>query len=274
MTTATMDQSSVVRKKPGYAATLTSEFTKLRSVRATYIQAFLAIVLALLFTTLIAFVYGAEWDNFTPAQQADFDPTFMSFFGTIFTLIVLVVLGVTFASSEYTSGMIRQTFSVTPRRPRILWSKAVIVAAVSLLIGLVVFPTFLVAQAIFRSYDLPSASLSGEALGAVVAGWLTTPLFPLLGLATAFILRSTAGAITTVLALIFAPALFGPLLPNWWQENVLRYLPGTAQDNLLMPEQSPDALTYLAPGWAVAVMLAWLVAFMAAAYLVLTRRDV
>jgi hypothetical protein len=46
------------------------------------------------------------------------------------------------------------------------------------------------------------------------------------------VLRSVAASLTAVLALMFAPPVLGGLLPEWWQLNVLRLLPGPATDTL------------------------------------------
>ncbi|GLU45747.1 hypothetical protein [Nocardiopsis ansamitocini] len=91
-------------------------------------------------------------------------------------------------------------------------------------------------------------------------------------LALGVLLRSTAGAITTALALMWAPMVFGALLPQWAQENVLRYLPTTAVDSLVggLPEGSP---LYLAP-WAAALLAAaWPAVALGAAFAVQARRD-
>jgi hypothetical protein len=132
---------------------------------------------------------------------------------------------------------------------------------------------FLVGQAIFSSYGIETASLGDEDAFRMVLGiCLGQPLFPLIGAGLAVLLRNTAGAITTVMALIFAPSIFGPLLPSWWQENILRYLPGPASDNLARINDT-DSMLYMGAGMAGAVVVGWIVIFIGAAYVTLTRRD-
>ena len=73
---------------------------------------------------------------------------------------------------------------------------------------------FLVAQAILSGYHAPSAGLGdADALRAVLATSVMSPVVPLFALSLGFMLRSTAGAITSVLGLIFGPAIFGESLP-------------------------------------------------------------
>ena len=95
MTTATMAPSAGQgRRSPGFASTLASEWVKLRSVRATYIQVALAIGLALLLTALFALAIGAAFDDLQPQDQATFDPISVGFLGSGLGAIVLIVMGV------------------------------------------------------------------------------------------------------------------------------------------------------------------------------------
>jgi ABC-2 type transport system permease protein len=106
-------------------------------------------------------------------------------------------------------------------------------------------------------------------LGAVLA----TPVMPLIGAALGFLVRSTAGAVATVMGIMFVPAILGGMLPDWWQEHVLRYLPNAAIDSLAQAAPPEGSLTYLPPAQATAVLAVWLLAFLGAAHLSLTRRD-
>lgn len=261
--------------KPGFGATLASEWTKLRSVRATYIQIFLAIALSVAMTALICLAIGATWDDLSPEDQADFELVFMSVFGAIFGLIVLVVMGVTIVSSEYTSGMMRLTLTVTPRPGRVLAAKLLLVTLISLAVGAVIaFGSFIAGQIVFSAYDIETQTLTdSDVLESLLGLWLTTPVYVILAAAIAVMLRSTASAITAVLALIFVPSMFGALLPTWAQENVLRYMLGSATDALVVPP-SETAATYLEPLVAVGIIAVWLVVFVGVAYALITRRDV
>ena len=90
--------------------------------------------------------------------------------GSLFSAIVFAVIGATAVTSEYGSGMMRITLTATPRRGRVLAAKAAVVAAVTLVAGLVTATTtFVVAQLVFASYGVPTASLGdGDALRTVL----------------------------------------------------------------------------------------------------------
>ena len=260
-----------------FTATLASEWTKLVTMRSTWITLALAAILSIGVTALFSWVTGWTWDDLTAADQANFNPIELSFIGGAFSGILLAVLGVSIVTSEYGSGMMRLTMSVTPNRGRIVRAKALIIAMVAIVAGLMIsVANFLVAQAIFDAYDLTTASLGdADAFRAIVVGAVVTgPVFPLLGVAIAFIFRSTALAITTVLALIFAPSFFGGLLPRRWQEDVLAWLPGQAADSFAVGHLYPDDPLYLDSTVGLIVAAVWTVGSLMAATIVLNRRDV
>lgn len=256
--------------------TLASEWTKFSSVRITWILAALAIGLAVVITTLVSWVTGLSWTDWPAADQAAFDPIVYSFVGLIFGSILLVVMGVQLVAPEYANGMMRQTLATTPRRGRVLLAKLLVVTLASLAVGSVTaVTTFLAGQAVFRAYDLPTASLAdSDARRAVIGLIVTTPVFPVIGVAAAFLLRSAAGAITAVLALLFVPGLVGALLPRRWQEDVLAYLPGSLADSVALAHADPGNPLYTDPVPALLLLAAWLALICGAALYSLTRRDV
>lgn len=275
MTTDTVGAQGAVRH-PGFFDQLNAEWTKLRSQRSFFIEIALALGVSPAMTALICLAIGSSFNDLNPAEQASFDPVLIGFVGTAFGSIVLIVLGVTFTSSEYTSGMVRLSFTATPQRGRWLGAKAMLVLVVCLAVGLpMVVVSFFVGQAVLGSYEgVPTAAIGDDGvLRAVLGAWLTMPVWPLIGAALGVVLRSTAAAITSTLVFLFAPSIFGGLFPEWWRQNVLAYLPGNAGDSLLVVQRTPGNF-YLDPGVAVAVLIAWLIGFYSVAYLLLKRRDV
>jgi len=258
-----------------FSVTLRSEWTKLASLRGTSIKLLLAFVLSVGLTALLALIVGATWDDASAADRASHDPVGVGLFGSLFSMIVFAVLGATAVTAEYGSGMIRMTLTATPRRGRVLAAKAAVVAAITLVAGLVTATvTFLAAQAVFSSYGVPTASLAdGDALRVVLGDGVLTPVLPLVALALGFATRSTAGAVTSVLAVVFTPWILGGVLPAWWRDNVLDYTPGAAAEAITSGhlETATDGL--LAPGLAALVLAGWLTLFLGAAWLVLERRD-
>lgn len=207
--------------------------------------------------------------------------------GAFTGLIVVIVVGTMFMTSEYRRGLIRVTLAASPRRGQVLAAKA-------LVSGLVTFAAVLPGVALVvllgprlirgtGSYVFP-AGLLAEA--SVVAG--TAALFALatvLALALGAILRRSAGPVTAAVALIVLPFFFtGPLavLPPGTADWLLRVTPaaGFAAEGMLAryPQVSSSYTAqygyYPLPPWAgLAVLGAWTAtALLAAAYL-LSRRD-
>jgi ABC-2 type transport system permease protein len=259
--------------RASFAGTLASEWTKLTTLRSTHVTIAMAGVLAAGAAALAGLAVGVTWDDWSAADREDFSPVLFPLVGGIFAGILLPILGVKAVTSEYGSGMIRLTLTATPRRGRVLLAKAGAVAGITLVGGTIAtFGMFFAGQAVFAAYGLDTASLAEtDTLRAVVGVSVLWPVFPVIGVALAFLTRSAVGAITTVLGLIFAPGIFGTLLPEWWQDHIVRYLPGPATDGIAISHLD-DANT-LNPGVAVAVLAAWLAAFLGAAYVALTKRD-
>jgi ABC-2 type transport system permease protein len=266
-------------KHPGFDTTLVSEWTKLRSVRSTWILTGLAVVLSIGFSAAIALVMGLTsepFDTWSEADRAMSDPVTSSMPGLLFSLILLIVVGVTAVSPEYSSGMIRTTFIINPHRIRVGAAKALIVALLGVAIHAIAVPgMFLVSQAIYGSYGLETASVADrEAIRFLLVVTLVVPLtYTLIPLSLTYLLRGTSSAMTAAIGFLFLPFMLAPLLPAWIQQHILRYLPDIATDSL-SGFTPPDAVTYLTPPAATIVVVTWIVGSLVTAAAVLTRRDV
>jgi ABC-2 type transport system permease protein len=274
MTTGTTAASASTARAARFTDTLASEWSKLFSLRSTYIMLALGLLLSFGMTALVASTVGSTFDDWAPGDQAAFEPIMFSIVGIVFGGIVFAVFGVLASSGEYSSGMIRLTLTATPKRWRVLAAKALVVFfVITVFSALTIVGMFLLGQAILGSYDMPTASLSDpDARRAIIGLSLTGAFFPLIGLALGFLLRSTAGGVTAVLAILWLPEIFGGLLPLWWRENVLSLLPGSALDAAVIGH-FVDSPTYLDPVAGGLVAAGWLVAFLGGAGLALIRRD-
>ncbi|GAA3751583.1 ABC-type transport system involved in multi-copper enzyme maturation permease subunit [Spinactinospora alkalitolerans] len=226
-------------------------------------------------TALICLALGAAPEGELPqgAPSPDF-ALGAALLGPGVSQIVLAVLGASSVGSEYSTGMVRLTLAATPRRLRPAAAKALVVGAVTLVAGAVtVFAAFFAGQAVLAGQDLPHVGIDDpDVLATLLGACAAMPFYPLLAMALAVLTRNVAGAVSTVLALMFAPSVIGVFLPEWAQEHVLRLLPHSAVNNLLDP--SITGPTDLDPWQAAALAAAWLLVFFGAAAPALTRRDV
>lgn len=265
---------TAVTRQPTFVDTVASEAIKLATLRAARRNAVLAVALGVGLSALLALLVGATYDEWTEADQAGFDPILFSVSGGLFAVIFLTALGVNSVAPEYSSRMMPLTLTATPKRARIVLAKALVVSVAVAVLSLVSsVGMFLAGQAVFAATDLEQASLvEGDALLMLVMLTVTSPVFPVLGMSLAVVTRSTAAALSATLAVIFTPAIFGELLPEWSQRNVLGLLPGSAADSLSIGHLTDSAM-YREPWLAAVLVVVWLVALLALAVVVLQRRD-
>lgn len=276
MTAIASTPRAVANARPGFGATLLAEWTKLRSVRSTWIIVGLAIILSIGTSALVSVVIGSTVNDWSDLGDGLDSPLQSSLTGMPFRIILLVVLGVTTVTSEYSSRSIQTAFTVTPNRVRVLAAKALLVAALGMTVGVItVFGMFTVSQAIFGSYGLETASITdaGAARFLLVYALVQAAVYTLIPFSIAWLLRRTAAAITVSFGFLLLPFNLAPVVPTWVQTNVLRYGPDVATDSLAGFTYS-SAATHLSQAPAIAVVVIWLAGLLAAAAFVVNRRDV
>lgn len=276
MTTATPTASTGVPLDgaPGFGATLAGEWIKLRTSRGVRRNLLLGALLGIALSVLLAFIVGNTFDGWSTADVATFVPLETALAGQFFVAIFFLAAAVNFVATEYSSQMIRLTFAVTPRRPRVIAAKACVIAAATFVAGLVTTVLMLgVSQIVMGAYDVPHTGLGEWRFWeTVLLVTVTIPVFPLLAVFITFILRSTAASLSTVLALLFIPSMFGGLFPKWWQENIIAAFPGPATDSINVGHLTTSDL-YLPRGVAVVAVVAWIAVLYVVSRAYVNRRD-
>ncbi len=198
------------------------------------------------------------------------DPTSQSMAGTMFAQLILGALGVLFAASEYSTGMIRSTLAGVPKRLPVLWAKLTVLISVVFTTSLAAsFAAFFAGQAILGT-DGVSITDSGV-LRAVVGTAVYLAGASAIGLALGSVMRSTAAAITTLVGGLFIlPTVSSLLLPESWSGKITPYLPSSAGDAFSAVTQSTDRLS---PAAGLAVFAGYLAIAVAAAAWRLKSRD-
>lgn len=251
---------------------LRSEWTKLRTVSSS---AWLCLGVVTVTVALSAMVTASVDVRHGPA-----DPTQTSLFGVRVGQIAVVVLAVLVVSNEYGNRMIQTTFTATPRRWTVLAAKVSAVTAVTLVAGTIgVALSLYIGRGILpgrgftaaNGYPLPS--LADEATRRAVLGSIGyLVLIGLLSIGIATIVRDTAGAITTVLALLFlAPMITFFISDPQWHRRLDRYAPMTAG---LSVQQTRDLASLpVGPVAGLATLGVWAAAALLAGAVVLRLRD-
>ncbi|WP_425505881.1 ABC transporter permease [Streptomyces typhae] len=181
---------------------LTSEWTKIKSVRSTMwtLGIFLVLVIG------IGLLVAAQTE---PRDYVDVPFTIPAFFGLVLGQICLITLGVLVTSSEYGTGMIRTTFTASPQRHRVLAAKFLIFFAIAFVFSAV--SIFLVGSATESMNSGPEAADIAWT-GTVFKGALYVSLLGVLALAAGSMLRHSAGAITAMLGVVLVPAILPAFL--------------------------------------------------------------
>ena len=244
---------------------LASEWTKFRSVRSTYWSLLVAVVTPVAVSAVVAFAFTSARNQGPPP-----DPLLPEVISLEYAVIAVSVMGVLAFSAEYSTGLIRVTFSAAPRRRAVLAAKAVVLAAVTLAAGeLVAFVSFWLVQAVLAGHRQGVSLGRPGVAGAVLSAGLLLCVCALLGLALGAVIRHTAGGIAATVAVILVPAILA-LLPAPWNGRLGRFtlLEAARQVSALHP-----ATDLFSPGWSLLVVLAWPAAALAVAAALITRRD-
>ncbi len=251
---------------------LHAEWVKLRSLRSTWYTLACLFGVGLGITVLAAGRAGEAYATASPAEQLAWDPTERSLTAYLVAQLVIGVLGTLVVTSEYATGLVRTSLTVTPRRHRLLAAKVVVATAVAVVAGqALMFATFLLGQALFAGQDLPHARLGDPGvLSAVVGGGLYLAAIALLAIGLGTVLRATAGALTTLVGVVFLmPGLAG-LFPSWL-EGLFDFWPtlGAAAVFATVPDPA-----FPHPWVNLGGMCAGVAAVLAVAFVVFHRRDV
>lgn len=252
-------------------APLAAEWTKLISVRSTYLSMLIAFMIAVAGGIASASGRAHDWATMTGAQRADFDPVNLSFDGLAFAQLAFGVLGVLAISSEYGTGLIRTTFTITPRRRMVLAAKATVLGLLTLTLGeLFSFSTFQLAQLALRGQHLDVTLADPHVLRAVTCAGLYLGALALIGLGLGTLIRHSAGAITALITLVFIIPILAPALAAW--TTVPEKWNLWAAGNALISTH-PPALNQPSTGLAAIICASYVIATLGTAIALINTRD-
>ncbi|WP_103530781.1 ABC transporter permease [Streptomyces sp. SM11] len=253
-------------------AVLTSEWTKIRSVSSTTWTLISAFVVTVVMSAALSALLNATFDDLSEAEQATFDPTLVSFSGTLLGQLAMVVFGVLVVGTEYSSGMIRTSLAAVPQRATFLLSKITVAGVLALAVGLLTsFVSFFLSQAMLG--DRGTGIGAENVLRAVVGGGLYMGLIAIFSMGVAAMLRSS------MLSL-------GILVPFFFLiSQILTAVPGAKDVAQYFPDQAGAKIMQVVPGamnsdpapygpWAgLGIMVLWVLAAVLGGFLVLKKRD-
>jgi len=265
--------------RAGFGHLLLSEWTKIRSVRSTVWALILFVVITIGFTVLVTALITANWDKGRGGgggREAHVaiiaDPAgFLMGAGVGLGQLTICVLGALLITTEYSTGVIRASLLAVPRRTPMLAAKAIVFAALILVLAeIVCFSSFFAGSAILHSRVAVSLSDPGVARAVFGTGLYLTVL-GLLALAVGALIRHTAGAISTIIGVVLVLPILSGLLPGSWGAHINAYLP--QQAGSLISHAHQQAGDLLSPWQGFGVLCIWTALLLAAGIYLLKRRD-
>ncbi|CBG69954.1 MULTISPECIES: ABC transporter permease subunit [Streptomyces] len=258
----------VVRTHLGHA--ISSEWTKIKSVRSTIWTLGVFVVLVIGLGLLFALIAAS-----TDMNLEGESPLGLGLFGVMIGSVCILTLGVLTTASEYGTGMIRTTMTACPSRGRVLAAKAIVFFALTFTVTVVTTAFVGFAQTAILEGNGATSPDAGEWFKATVGVSLYLALFGLLALLTGSLIRHSAGAITLMLGVFLAPLviaifMFSESLRDV-QEFLLEYSIPSQLSVFYGAEISQSGPSGWEPLW---IMLALTGVAFVGAYALLEQRDV
>jgi ABC-2 type transport system permease protein len=268
--TSVPDAAPARHAAPRLSATgiLRSEWIKLRSVRST-LWCYAVIVLAIVGIGVAVAAISARPERADTVRALVTSSTA----GIIIAVLVVAVVGSLAVTGEYGTGQIRSTFGAVPRRTGVLVGKAVVLAVLTFVVGLV--SVAIAAAGGWAILRPDGVAISSALVVPLVGAALYLTAIALLALGLGAILRNTAGALAVSLGLLLVlpivVALLGGLTNADWPAEIGRYLPQSLGDDVMAPDGAADGLGRWA---ALGYLGVWDAVVLVVAGLLLKRRDV
>lgn len=257
---------------------LAAEWLKLWSLRSTWVL----LAICPVATIGLAFIGSEhryqEWPNLTARGLAAYDPFYDPFNRDAWALAVLVVglVGALMVSSEYSSGLIRTTFSAVPDRRQVMAAKVIVAAAVTAALG---------TACALGSFDVSQAIMSGRGVGlslgtpgslrAVAASAVLLPACALTGMCAGALVRHTAGTVIATIAVLILVPSFLRAASSQGLSSVVNVLPLNAWTGLIPGSAGQYNISFppsVTGAWI--SLAAWLLACTAIAGTAVVHRDV
>jgi ABC-2 type transport system permease protein len=255
-----------------FADAIRSEWTKTRTVRSTYASLVAAAVLMVGVGALISFAVGNHYQRADLAERLTFDPTGTSLTSIIFAQLAVAVFAILLVTAEYQTGMIRTSLQAVPRRPWLLGAKALVFAAMALVVGeIICFASFFVGQPLLKAGPAPYATIGQPGVARAVAlSGVYLVLSGLIAMGVGALVRHTAAAITVIVAVYFVLPGVAQALPQSWSRPVEKFIPtgGGRAMAAVLPNHD-----FLSPWWGLILLCGYVVVVLGAGFVTMQRRD-
>lgn len=250
-----------------------SEWTKLRSVRSTMWSLGVGVFITIALPCAFAAVTKSHWNHLSPGDRLDRynNRVAISTAGVNLSQLAIAVLAVLTITAEYSTGMIRASFTAVPKRLPVLWAKLGVFSLVTLALTVPsVFIAYFASRALLPSALHTSLSDSGV-FRTVLGSALYLTVIGIFSMALGAIVRNTAAGISAFVAIFFViPPLLSLGLPSNWNNAINPYLPNDAARDIFQLTHGSHSFAPL-PGFL--IFLGYCAITIAIAAVLLRRRD-
>lgn len=279
--TAVAQGPTTTRTSPyrlSFGHVLRAEWIKFRTLRSTaWTLAITVVVMAAIALMFAALMSSLSDDPELAASSGGLMPGVMIVtFGYSFAQLVVAVLGALTITGEYSTGMIRSTFSAVPTRLPAFAAKSLVLAVVTFVVSaLGVVASYLVTMPFLSGTPLEVDLGAEGTVRALVGAPLYLAAIAVLSVALGAIIRNSAGTIFGLVALLLVVPSILQAIPTDWVRDLAQFLPSTAGERLVIGDAMNGMGTefILSPWQGFAVLVAWVAVVWVAAAFVIKRRD-
>ena len=276
---------AVVVHRVTFGRVLRGEWIKFRTLRSTVWTVVITAVVMVGLALMMAAIMRVAADTPEMSEGMSQDPglqaigltgTTIVTFGYSFGALAIGVLASLIVTSEYSTGTVRSTFAAVPRRLPVLWAKLlVIVLATAVVVAVALAIAYVVTAPMLDTAGLSVDLSDGEQVRALVGCVLYLATVAAFALGVGTLMRHSAGAIFTIVAVFFVvPLIFSIVVQASsaaWTDWVNKLLPSVAGERIISRGTPTDAL--LDPWVGYAVLVGYTVVLLVAAAITLKRRD-
>ncbi|GAA1350797.1 ABC transporter permease [Streptomyces beijiangensis] len=262
---------------------LASEWLKLWSLRSLRWATGLGALIVVAINANAAFADYSNWPHYSQQIKDNFVPawSYESSFTDISALVMMLftgAIGTVAVVGEYGSGMVRTSFAAVPARRSLLAAKAAVLTALMLVFGILVTAgSFWVSQAILSGRGVGISVTEPGIMRGMLASAVLAPACALVGMSLGVLIRHSATATGSVIALLLLVPLFftedrywSAVFKHAMLHDAWRYLHKIPAIDGAFKAQLPYPST---PGGAWLVLALWPVVAVVVALVVVDRRD-